>query len=257
MNMVDSFEKLPVRIYPDLKEGSKFAAKEIAALIQAKKAAGATCVLGLATGSTPRSMYAELVRMHKEEGLSFKNVVTFNLDEYYPIENDALQSYNRFMHVHLFDHIDIDPANIHIPNGEIPKERIKAHCLEYEKMIEEAGGIDLQILGIGNNGHIGFNEPGDDLPVRTHRVRLMESTRRDNAMLFDNDPSRVPAEALSMGIGTILRARRIVLVATGEKKAECIRQATGGRLMTRVPASMLQVHADVELILDREAASLI
>src|SRR5215475_11961637 len=155
MSMVDSFEKIPVRIYPDLKEGSRFAAKEIADLIRSKQAAGQSCVLGLATGSTPRSTYAELVRMHKEEGLSFKNVITFNLDEYYPIDNDALQSYNRFMHVHLFDHVDIIPENINIPNVETPKENIKAACLEYEQLIEKAGGIDLQILGIGNNGHIG------------------------------------------------------------------------------------------------------
>src|SRR5687767_1210821 len=150
MNMVDSFEKLPVRIYPDLKEGSKFAAQEIAALIRVKHAAGATCVLGLATGSTPRSMYAELVRMHKEEGLSFKNVITFNLDEYYPIENDALQSYHHYMHRLFFNHIDIDPKNIHIPDGSLPKEEVKQHCAAYEKALEDAGGIDLQVLGIGN-----------------------------------------------------------------------------------------------------------
>jgi glucosamine-6-phosphate deaminase len=127
MSMVDSFEKIPVRIYPDLKEGSKVASREVADLIRSKQAACLPCVLGLATGSTPRSMYAELVRMHKEEGLSFKNVITFNLDEYYPIDNDALQSYNRFMHTHLFGHVDIDPKNIHIPNGKIPKENIKLH----------------------------------------------------------------------------------------------------------------------------------
>jgi glucosamine-6-phosphate deaminase len=134
---------------------------------------------------------------------------------------------------------------------------LNAECDRYEAAIAEAGGIDLQLLGIGTNGHIGFNEPGDDLPVRTHRVRLMESTRRDNAMLFGNDPSRVPAEALSMGIGTILRARRILLVATGDSKAKCIQAATSGRLTAHVPASMLQVHPDVELLLDRDAASLI
>ena len=133
MTLVDSFEKIPVKIYPDLKDGSLFVAKEIADLIRSRQAAGTTCVLGMATGSTPRSLYSELVRMHKEEGLSFKNVITFNLDEYYPIDKDALQSYDRFMHVHLFDRIDILPENIHIPNGEIAKENIKAHCIEYEK----------------------------------------------------------------------------------------------------------------------------
>src|SRR5512144_384548 len=154
MSMVDSFEKIPVRIYPDLKEGSKFAAREVADLIRSKQAAGLPCVLGLATGSTPRSMYAELVRMHREEGLSFKNVITFNLDEYYPIDKDALQSYHHFMNRMLFSHIDIEPKNIFIPDGELPKEKIKLQCAEYEQRIEAAGGIDLQVLGIGNNGHI-------------------------------------------------------------------------------------------------------
>ena len=135
-------------------------------------------MLGLATGSTPKTLYAELVRMHKEEGLSFKNVISFNLDEYYPIDHDAMQSYNSYMHGHLFDHIDIDPKNIHIPNGELPKDQIKAHCHEYEKMIEDAGGIDLQILGIGNNGHIGFNEPGSSIYSRT---RLITSGKLNTA----------------------------------------------------------------------------
>ena len=139
MTLVDSFEKIPVKIYPDLKDGSSFVAREIADLIRSRQAAGTSCILGMATGSTPRSLYRELVRMHKEEGLSFRNVITFNLDEYYPIEKDAYQSYWSFMHRHLFDHVDIDPANIHIPNGELPKEAIKAHCQEYDQMIEDAG----------------------------------------------------------------------------------------------------------------------
>src|SRR5687767_1520513 len=249
MNMVDSFEKLPVRIYPDLKEGSKFAAQEIAALIRVKQAAGATCVLGLATGSTPRSMYAELVRMHKEEGLSFKNVITFNLDEYYPIENDALQSYNRFMHVHLFDHIDIDPKNIHIPNGEIPKDRIKAFCLEYEKMIEEAGGIDLQVLGIGNNGHIGFNEPGSSIHSRTRLINLENSTRLANAYEFSNI-AQVPRLAITMGISTILKARQIILLAWGPAKAPVVQKAVEENMTEQIPASLLQHHPDCQFVLD-------
>src|SRR5688572_33389362 len=160
IDLTDSFEKIPVRIYPDLTQGSIAVAREIADLIREKQKKKSTCVLGLATGSTPKTLYAELVRMHKEEKLSFKNVITFNLDEYYPISNDALQSYHRFMRVNFFNHIDIDPKNTHIPNGGIKKEDIKEHCRQYEKMIQDAGGIDLQILGIGNNGHIGFNEPG-------------------------------------------------------------------------------------------------
>jgi glucosamine-6-phosphate deaminase len=253
MSMVDSFEKIPVRIYPDLKEGSKFAAREIADLIRSKQAAGQSCVLGLATGSTPRSMYAELVRLHKEEGVSFKNVITFNLDEYYPIENDALQSYNRFMKTHLFDHIDIDPKNIHIPNGETPKENIKAHCLEYERMIEDAGGIDLQVLGIGNNGHIGFNEPGSSILSRTRLVTLDTSTRIANSHEFANI-SEVPRLAITMGISTILKARRILLMAWGPAKTAVVQKSVEDNVTEQIPASLLQQHNDSSFILDEAAA---
>jgi glucosamine-6-phosphate deaminase len=254
MSMVDSFEKIPVRIYPDLKEGSKFAAREIADLIRSRQAAGQSCVLGLATGSTPRSMYAELVRMHKEEGLSFKNVITFNLDEYYPIENDALQSYNRFMHTHLFGHIDIDPKNIHIPNGETPKENIKAHCLEYERMIEDAGGIDLQVLGIGNNGHIGFNEPGSSITSRTRLVTLDTSTRIANSHEFANI-SEVPRLAITMGINSILKAKRILLMAWGPAKSAVVQKAVEDNVTEQIPASLLQQHNDSLFILDEVAAA--
>ncbi|OQP52719.1 glucosamine-6-phosphate deaminase [Niastella populi] len=254
MSMVDSFEKIPVRIYPDLKEGSKFAAREIADLIRSKQAAGQSCVLGLATGSTPRSMYAELVRMHKEENLSFRNVITFNLDEYYPIDNDALQSYNRFMHKHLFDHIDIDPKNIHIPNGETPKEKIKEHCLEYENMIDNAGGIDLQVLGIGNNGHIGFNEPGSSIHSRTRLVTLDTSTRIANSHEFANI-SEVPRLAVTMGISTILKAKRILLMAWGPAKTAVVQKSVEDNVTEQIPASLLQQHNDSLFILDEAAAS--
>jgi glucosamine-6-phosphate deaminase len=254
MTMVDSFEKIPVRIYSDQKEGSKFVASEIAELIRSKQAAGLNCVLGLATGSTPRSMYNELVRLHKEEGLSFKNVITFNLDEYYPIENDALQSYNRFMHAHLFDHIDIDPKNIHIPNGEIPKEKIKAHCLEYERLIEDAGGIDLQVLGIGNNGHIGFNEPGSSIYSRTRLVTLDNSTRIANSHEFANF-SEVPRLALTMGLSTILRAKRILLMAWGPAKAAVVQKSAEDNITEQIPASLLQQHNDSLFVLDEVAAA--
>ena len=215
----------------------------------------ADAVLGLASGRTPVDGYAELRRMYAAGTTDWSRVSTFNLDEFAGIDSRHSGSFRTFMERHLFDGVNLRGERIHFLNGVAAD--LNAECDRYEAAIAAAGGIDLQLLGIGTNGHIGFNEPGDYLPVRTHRVRLMESTRRDNAMLFDNDPSRVPTEALSMGIGTILRARRIVLVATGGKKAECIRRATSGRLTTHVPASMLQVHADVELILDREAASLI
>ena len=226
-------------------------AERVASTLQARPDA----VLGLASGRTPVDGYAELRRMSAAGTTDWSRVSTFNLDEFAGIDSRNPGSFRTFMERHLFDGVNLHAERIHFLNGVAAD--LNAECDRYEAAIAAAGGIDLQLLGIGTNGHIGFNEPGDHLPVRTHRVRLMESTRRDNAMLFDNDPSRVPAEALSMGIGTILRARRIVLVATGGKKAECIRQATSGRLTTRVPASMLQVHADVELILDPEAASLI
>jgi glucosamine-6-phosphate deaminase len=174
--MVDSLEKIPVKIFPTVKTGSIYVAEEIAKLIREKSSKNEHCVLGMATGSTPIKLYAELVRMHREEGLSFKNVITFNLDEYYPIEQDAYQSYWSFMHRHLFNHIDIDPANIHIPNGSWPKDAIKKHCQEYEKELEKVGGIDLQILGIGLNGHIGFNEPGSSIFSKTRLINLDNTT---------------------------------------------------------------------------------
>lgn len=253
-NLSDSFEKIPVRITEDSKQGSKWVAQEIANLIRAKQKKKEKCVLGLATGSTPKTLYAELVRLHREEGLSFKNVVTFNLDEYYPIDNQALQSYNRFMRFNLFDHIDILPKNINIPNGEIPKEQIKEHCREYEKMIDEAGGIDLQILGIGNNGHIGFNEPGSGIYSKTRLITLDNSTRIANAYEFANI-SEVPRLAITMGISTIFKAKRVLLMAWGSAKAPVIKKAVEEDDTEHVPASLLQNHEDVTFIVDKAAAS--
>ncbi len=254
MSMVDSFEKIPVKIFSTLGEGSRFIGKEIATLIKEKSAKGEKAVLGLATGSSPKSLYAELVRLHREEGLSFKNVVTFNLDEYYPLDNDALQSYNRFMKEQLFNKVDIDPKNCHIPNGEWKKEDIKKHCLEYEKMIEDAGGIDLQILGIGNNGHIGFNEPGSSLFSKTRLIPLDNSTRIANSGDFQNI-SKVPRLAITMGISTILKAKRIVLMAWGQLKAPVIQKAVEGNVTEQIPASLLQQHNDCMFVTDEMAAS--
>lgn len=224
-------------------------ADRVALVLRAKPDA----VLGLASGQTPVDGYAEMQRLHAAGRMDWSRASTFNLDEFAGIHSHHPGSFRTFMEDHLFGGVNLRAERIHFLNGSATD--LDAECDRYEADIAAAGGIDLQILGIGSNGHIGFNEPGDDLPVRTHRVTLMESTRRDNAALFGNDASRVPGEALSMGIGTILQSRRIVLVATGEKKAECIRQAANGRLTTRVPASMLQVHADVELLLDEGAAS--
>jgi len=254
MSMVDSFEKVTLNIFPDLKLGSLSVAKEIAKLIRAKQSKKEKCVLGLATGSTPKTLYAELVRMHREEGLSFKNVIAFNLDEYYPIDKDALQSYARFMKVNLFDHVDIDPANCHIPNGELPKEEVKKHCAEYEQKIEEVGGIDLQILGIGNNGHIGFNEPGSSIHSRTRLIALENSTRLANSYEFQHI-SQVPRLAITMGISTILKAKRIVLMAWGPHKAPVLQKSVEGNLTEQIPASLLQQHPDVLFVVDEQAAA--
>ncbi len=254
MSMVDSFEKIPVKIFSSLEEGSRFIGREIAQLIREKDSKGQKTVLGLATGSSPKSLYAELVRLHRDEGLSFRNVVTFNLDEYYPIDNDALQSYNRFMKEQLFGKIDIDLANCHIPNGQWKKEEIKQHCVEYENRIEKAGGIDLQILGIGNNGHIGFNEPGSSIYSRTRLVPLANSTRIANSQDFQNI-SQVPRLAVTMGISTILRARRIILMAWGQLKAPVIQKAVEGNLTEQIPASLLQQHNDCTFVTDDVAAS--
>ena len=238
-----------ITVLDDNMEVAGALAERVAAMLLAKPDA----VLGLASGRTPVDGYAEMRRLHTAGKMNWSRASTFNLDEFAGIEPGHPGSFRTFMEEHLFRGVNLPQQCIHFLNGTAAD--LDAECARYEELIAAAGGIDLQVLGIGGNGHIGFNEPADDLPVYTHRVTLMESTRRDNAALFGNDVSRVPREALSMGIGTILQARRIVLVATGEKKAECIRQAVNGRVTTHVPASMLQVHRDVELLLDRKAAS--
>jgi glucosamine-6-phosphate deaminase len=253
IDLTDSFEKIPVKIFETPKQGSAYVAQEIATLIREKQAKGQDCVLGMATGSTPISLYAELVRMHKEEGLSFKNVITFNLDEYYPLEREAFQSYWSFMHRHLFSHIDIDKNNIHIPNGELPKEDVKKHCQKYEQMIEALGGIDLQILGIGNNGHIGFNEPGSSIFSKTRITSLDNITRIANSYEFQNI-SQVPRMAITMGINTIMKARKILLMAWG-MKAPIIAKSVEGHVTEQIPASILQQHTDCTFVIDNTAAA--
>ncbi|WP_207428734.1 glucosamine-6-phosphate deaminase [Pedobacter sp. SYSU D00535] len=248
------FEKLPVSIFPDKEIASKAVAAKIATIIRAKQAAGEKAILGLATGVTPLQVYAELIRLHKEEGLSFHNVVTFNLDEYYPMQPQAEQSYVRFMHENLFDHVDIDPANINIPNGTLQPEKINEYCLEYEKKITEMGGLDIQILGIGRTGHIGFNEPGSAPNSGTRVVTLHDLTRRDAAHDFGGK-ANVPVKAITMGIGTIFKAREIVLMAWSGKKAPIIRKAVEGEISSDVPATYLQLSDNVEFVLDQEAAA--
>lgn len=212
-------------------------------------------VLGLPTGRTPIATYAELTRLHAQGGADVSRVTTFNLDEFAGVAPSHPGSFRTFMERHLFARLGLRPDQIHFLNGTAPD--LDAECERYEAAIEEAGGIDLQLLGIGSNGHIGFNEPGEQLAARTHRVKLADSTRRDNAALFEGDPAQVPREALSMGMGTILKAGALVLIATGARKARCVEQAVHGPLTTRLPASFLQVHRQVELYLDRGAASLI
>jgi glucosamine-6-phosphate deaminase len=247
-------ERIGTRVFGTAAEASRAVAAEIAALIKERAAAGARCVLGLATGSTPMSVYAELVRLHQVERLSFRDVVTFNLDEYYPMAPDELQSYRRFMREHLFDHVDIDPANIHIPDGTIPADAVAAHCEAYERAIAAAGGIDLQLLGIGRTGHIGFNEPGSAVDSHTRLIALDRVTRLDASSDFFG-LEHVPTRAITMGVGTILTARRVVLVAFGEHKAGVVAEAVEGPVLPRVAASYLQRHPAAQVVLDEAAAA--
>ncbi|BDA49180.1 probable glucosamine-6-phosphate deaminase at N-terminal half [Coccomyxa sp. Obi] len=250
-----TMENIPLDVYADADELSRAVAVQFASTIKAATAAGKKCVLGLATGSTPVMVYRELVRMHKEGSLSFRNVVTFNLDEYYGIRPDDLQSYHKFMAVHLFDHItDMDPSNIHIPNGLAPEAEVQRHCEEYEAAIEEAGGIDLQLLGLGRMGHIGFNERGTSRESRTHMVYLDRVTRLDAASDFFGE-QHVPRRAITMGISTILKARRILLMAFGENKAGIAARCVEGPITSQVPASFLQEHPNASVLLDLASAS--
>ncbi|MDA1119959.1 MAG: glucosamine-6-phosphate deaminase [Bacteroidetes bacterium] len=248
------FEKIHTEVFEQSSEASKTVAHEISELIRKKNGQGQKCVLGLATGSSPTSVYDELVRLHKEEGLSFKNVVTFNLDEYYPIDPSALQSYVRFMNEYLFDHIDIDSSNVNIPDGTISEDSVDEYCEEYERKIEAAGGIDLQILGIGRTGHIGFNEPGSGISSPTRRVTLDHLTRVDAAADFFSQDN-VPRKAITMGVGTILKSKRIILMAWGEGKSKIIQRTIEGPVSDLVPATYLQNHPDVTMVLDEAAAS--
>ncbi len=247
-------EKIPCRIFRDAGDASRAVALQIASLIRVRQAEGRNCVLGLATGSTPTGVYGELVRMHQQEGLSFKNVVTFNLDEYFPMQPEELQSYVRFMREHLFDHIDIAPENANVPNGTLPAETVGDYCRQYEEKIAAAGGIDLQILGIGRTGHIGFNEPGSGKGSRTRLITLDRVTRRDAASDFFGEEN-VPRRAITMGVGTILDARQVVLMAFGEGKSRIVAQAVEGEISTIVAASFLQQHSSAQFVLDEAAAA--
>ncbi|MEH6681271.1 MAG: glucosamine-6-phosphate deaminase [Sediminicola sp.] len=248
------FENIGTLVFDNSTEASKAVAKEIAQLIENKREKGEPCILGLATGSSPKGLYAELVRMHREEGLSFQNVVSFNLDEYYPMQPDSINSYVRFMHELLFDHVDILPENVHIPDGTLSKEEIAAYCSNWESKIESMGGIDLQILGIGGNGHIGFNESGSLQNSRTRLVALDHITRLAASKDFSG-LGNTPRTAITLGIKKIMEAKRVILLAWGEGKSAIIRTAVEDGVTNLVPASFLQAHNNVTFVLDREAAS--
>lgn len=247
------YEKIHNVIFNSSIEASILVAQEIAALIREKAALNQHCVLGLATGSSPIKVYEELVRMHNEEGLSFANVITFNLDEYYPMEKSNIQSYFYFMHEHLFNHIDILPEHINIPDGSISTDKIYQYCIDYEMKIKAVGGLDFQLLGIGRTGHIGFNEPGSHLNSGTRIITLDHITRIDAAPAFlgiDN----VPRKAITMGIGTVRDAKRIVLLGWGVNKAEILKKTIEGAITSDVPATYLQHHNNTTFVLDKEAS---
>ncbi|MEM9361909.1 MAG: glucosamine-6-phosphate deaminase [Bacteroidota bacterium] len=251
---IRKFEKVNTLIHDDALSASFYVANEIASLIRLRQQQGEKVVLGLATGSTPTKVYDYLVKFHKEDGLSFKNVITFNLDEYYPMLPDSIHSYVRFMNEHLFDHIDIEKANIHIPKGNLDLGDIRTYCEAYEQKILDVGGIDIQVLGIGRTGHIGFNEPGSSMQSKTRLVRLDSVTKLDAASDFFGQEN-VPQRAITMGVGTIMKSKRIILMAWGEGKADIINQAVEGDIKESVPATFLQHHSNCDFILDNASAS--
>ncbi|MEM7574526.1 MAG: glucosamine-6-phosphate deaminase [Bacteroidota bacterium] len=246
-------EYIPTRVFQDASKGSLHVARMIANLIQANTGSDRPTILGLATGSSPTKIYDYLVQFHREEKLSFQNVVTFNLDEYYPMEPAARQSYVRFMHEHLFDLVDIPQENINIPDGTLAPEELKAYCHAYESKIQQYGGLDIQLLGIGRTGHVGFNEPGSSLDSKTRPIRLDKITRLDAASDFYGE-EYVPPLAITMGVSTILQAKQIFLVAWGEGKAPIIRRTVEGEVSDSVPATFLQQHPNCEIVLDEAAA---
>jgi glucosamine-6-phosphate deaminase len=245
---------VPALVFPTSAQAARHVALMIESLIRQNNSAGRATVLGLPTGSTPVGLYRELVRLHREAGLDFSRVITFNLDEYFPMPPDDPQSYRRWMNETFFNHVNISPPNIHVPDGTINPDDADEYCQRYEQKIRRAGGIDLQILGIGRTGHIGFNEPGSTRHSRTRLATLDPVTRRDAASSFFGEDN-VPHQALTMGVGTILDARKVVLLAFGEHKARIVQRAVEGPISDGVAASFLQQHLDATFILDRAAAA--
>nr|WP_297306864.1 glucosamine-6-phosphate deaminase [uncultured Flavobacterium sp.] len=248
--------KKNLTIYDKSIIASKQVALRIAQIINENNSKSKKTVLGLATGNTPIMVYQELIRLHKTEGLSFKNVITFNLDEYFPMLPSHPLSYANFMDTQLFNHIDINRENIHIPNGNLNQNEIDSYCKAYETKMDQAGGLDFQLLGIGRTGHIGFNEPGSSINSITRLVTLNPITREDAINDFGGI-NNVPKQAISMGVETIFKAKEIMLLAFSEKKAEIIQKVIEGEITKEVPGSYLQNHPNVTFILDKEAASVL
>ena len=248
------FEKIHNVTYKSSLEASNLVAQEIANLIRDKERENKKCVLGLATGSSPIKVYEELIRLHNEEGLSFENVITFNVDEYFPMDKSNIQSYFYFMHEHLFNHVNILPENIHIPDGNTSIDNLYQYCIDYEMKIKAAGGLDFQLLGIGRTGHIGFNEPGSHLNSGTRIITLNHITRIDAAPSFLGIEN-VPRKAITMGIGTVRDAKRIVLLAWGSNKSGIIKETIEGEISTAVPATYLQQHNNTTFVMDEDASS--
>ena len=252
--MSASQERVPVIVVEDYDDIARLIARRIEALIRTRQTAGEPAVLGLATGSTPIGVYRELIRLHQEEGLDFSNVVTFNLDEYYPMPPGSIHSYRRYMYENFFDHVNIPRSSIHLLPGDLPRDRVETVCREYETAIQRVGGIDFQVLGIGKTGHIGFNEPGSARGSRTRLVHLDTITRKDAAADFFGEEN-VPREAITMGVGTILEAEEIALIATGEHKSRIVRRAAEGDVSHEVAATYLQNHPNARFYVDAAAAA--
>lgn len=246
--------KVPTLIFETSSELAKYVASVVADLIRKKNEAGVPTILGLPTGSTPLGVYRELIRLHNEEGLDFSNVITFNLDEYWPMDPDSIHSYHKFMHENFFDHVNVKPENIHIPRGDIAAENVDAFCEEYERSMEQVGGLDLQLLGIGRSGHIGFNEPGSARNSLTRLVNLDPVTRRDAASGFFGEDN-VPHHAITMGVGSILAAKKIIIMALGEHKAPVVKRAAEEEVTDDVSASFLQTHPNSLFVVDSAASA--
>jgi len=240
-------------VFPDADRAGAALARRLAEAIRKAAEGGRHLVLGLPTGRTSLPVYRELVRLHREDGLSFRDVVFFHLDEYWPMDPEAPQSFRAFTREYFFRHVDAEPGRVHSPDGLLRRDEIPAFCAAYEERIRAAGGLDLVLLGIGRNGHIGFNEPGSPRDSRTRLVEIAAATREDAVADFGSLEA-VPRHGITMGIGTILEARRIVLAAFGSRKAAIVARALEGPVGPKVPASFLQEHAAAEFVLDRDAA---